>query len=352
MTCISFALVNAIFIGLNIYTATKAMNNQTDPLTTISTTVKVGLCISSVLFLIAVVLVPAFKLHRLLVYRLALYQVISAKLCLIVLALLLFGQFNTALEISVKTAVGASTVFLKLVLTLWINFHLFILSVCHKNLKRLELFYVGSSIIVAAVIFIVTLELAENDTKSFYSNASANLNSNSTFDNPFYLHYEFIALLSVACFLLVISFLLVVIMVLTLCCRAIKGIGITSVNQQQHKKVLYEMMPLLAYPLLYLILVTPLLSYMVYTYIKPYYYDNEDDFSLYGVYGTPLSILLWSITCSCALIIHVSIVLCNTKRKAKRKNPIGCESREAVTINETTSLVGGSETHYSSPIED
>ena len=116
VTCISFALVNAIFIGLNIYTATKAMNNQTDPLTTISTTVKVGLCISSVLFLIAVVLVPAFKLHRLLVYRLALYQVISAKLCLVVLAQLLFGQFNTALEISVKTAVGASTVFLKLVL--------------------------------------------------------------------------------------------------------------------------------------------------------------------------------------------------------------------------------------------
>ena len=39
------------------------------------------ICISTPLFLAAISLVIAFKLYRLLVYRLALYQVISAEIC-------------------------------------------------------------------------------------------------------------------------------------------------------------------------------------------------------------------------------------------------------------------------------
>ena len=109
-------------------------------MTTIYTaTVKVGLCISSVLFLIAVVLVPAFKLHTLLVYRLALYQVIGAKLFFVVYAsiqlMLLDGDLSPLL---VLTLVCSSIGYFNGFLTLWINFHLCVLSVCHKNLKRLE----------------------------------------------------------------------------------------------------------------------------------------------------------------------------------------------------------------------
>ena len=329
---------------------------QPDPMTIIYTTVKVGLCISSVLFLIAVVLVPALKLHKLLVYRLALYQVISAKLCLIALALLIFGPLSE--DGNVEIAVCASIVSLKLVLTVWITFHLFILSVWHKNLKKLELLYVGSSIIVTAIIFIVTLELEkkeENEIDAFYSNGSANSHSNATFVN--YLQHEFIALISVASFLLLISFLFVVVMVVTLCCRAIKRIGIASVNQKQHKKVLYEMMPLLAYPIMYLILITPIIVLMVMTFFGVNVNRDDiefyEDFFTFGIYGSPVAVLLWSITCSCALIIHVSIVLCNKKRKHKQEIcPNGNDTREGGTINETTTLVGRSETYYSLPIED
>ena len=319
--------------------------NQPDPMTIKYTTVKVGLCISSVLFLTAVILVPAFKLHKLLVYRLALYQVISAKLCLIALALLLFGSSSEDLDVEI--AVCISIVSLKLMLTVWINFHLLMLSVWHKNLKRLELLYVGSSIIVAAIIFIVTLELKENNT-SIYSNASIdNNNTDNYYDN---LQYEFIAMFSVASFLLLLSFLLVVVMMVTLCCRASEGIGIASVNQKQHKKVLYEMMPLLVDPITFIISITTILSIMVIFNFEILYGSILLGFALFG---SPVAVLMWSITCSCALIIHVSIVLCNKKRKHKQEIcPNGNDTREGGTINETVTLVGRSETYYSLPIED
>ena len=297
-----------------------------------------GLCISSVLFLIAVVLVPAFKLHRILVYRLALYQVISAQLCLVVPA---FTNF-TDKDIDVQFAVGVSLLSLKLLLTLWINFHLLVLSVCHKNLKRLELLYVGSPVIVAVVTYILTQQIVKNADNNIFPNAS----------HRYYqlLKNEFIGLFSVYSFLLLLSFLLVVVMVVTLCCRASKGIGIASVNQKQHKKVLYEMMPLLVYPVLYLLLMAPILSFMLTDINVVILYSPSAYMITYK--GFIAAIFLFSITCSCALIIHVSIVLYNTKRKAKQQYRNGYNAGEDVTIHETTTLVCRSETHYSLPTED
>ena len=117
-----------------------------------------GWCVSLVLFSTAVVLVLAFKLHRILVYRLALYQVVSANLCLVVPALTTFSDN----DFDVQFAVGVSIVCLKLFLSLWINFHLFVLFVCHKNLQRLELLYVGSPIIVALGIYILTQQFVKD----------------------------------------------------------------------------------------------------------------------------------------------------------------------------------------------
>ena len=298
-----------------------------------------GLSISSVLLLIAVVLVPAFRLHRLLVYRLALYQVISAALCLVVPALATFNPASNDLD--VQFAVGVSLLSLKLLLTLWINFHLFVLSVCHKNLKRFELLYVGSSIIVAVVICILTQRAAKNvDT---YNNNISNASDISYH----LLNKEFISLISVASFLLLPSYTLILVMVVTLCCRAIKGNWIASVNQKQHKKVLYEMMPLLIYPVLYLLLMVPILSYML---VDVEVHSFSTLIIFYKCFNA--AIFLLPINSSCALIIHVSIVLYNTKRKAKQQYRSGSDTREDVTINRTTTLVCRSETHYSLPTED
>ena len=299
-----------------------------------TTAITAGWCISIVLFLTAVVLVLAFWLHRILLYRLALYQVVSANLCIVVPALTVFSDKH----FDARFAVGASILSLKLVLTLWINFHLFVLSVCHKNLKRLELLYVGSSIIVAVVISILTQQFIKNAENNFFSNAS---------DRYQLFKNEIIGLFSVSSFLLLLTFALVVVMVVTLCCRAIKGIGIASVNQKQHKNVLYEMMPLLAYPVLYLLLMVPILSYVLIDVVK---YSPRAYIIVYN--GFTSAIFLFSITCSCALIIHVSIVLYNKKRKAKQQYQNGYNTREDVTINETTTLFGGSETHYSFTTED
>ena len=333
--CVAHA--NFISTFLNIHTATKAMNNTNCSYICDRTvhTIIIGIIgfISSVLFLIAVVLVPAFKLHKLLEFRLVLYQVISANI--VVLAVIIFWLVEDFIKSAVATAV-----FFNLVLTVCINFHLFILTVCHKNLKWLEKSYVGSSIIVAVIIFIilVTLELVKKD----------NLYSNANFDNPLYLKYESIALLSLASLLIAISNLLVVVVAVMWFCRACKGIGIASVNQKLLIKLLCNMMRTLVIPISHLILMAPISSLVVMFYIGV----NRRSDSLYELYGSALAVMVWSITCTCALIIRVYIELCNRKRNVKRKNPKGIDTREDVTMNETNTLVGGSETHYSSPIED
>ena len=125
----------------------------------------------------AILLVIGFKLYRLLVYRLALYQVISAKFCFVFLIFLLYKVLPNRLEYSF----GLSSISLKVVLTVWIVFHLFALSVFHKNFKRLELLYVVSSMVFAIVIFILMMttydEISESRCYNF-SNSSFNHTTN------------------------------------------------------------------------------------------------------------------------------------------------------------------------------
>ena len=192
---------------------------------------------------------------------------------------------------------------------------------------------------MAVIILIPTLLLEHNLVEYYLSNASNTTTSYRNFID--FIKNESLALSSVSGFCLLLTFVLVVVMVVTLCCRACRCIGIASVNQKQHKKVLYEMMPLLVYPTLYVILMS---SFAVI-------------FTAGLVEGTMqylsiAAIFLWSISSSCGLIIHVSFVLYNAKQKAKQQYRNSHDTREDVTIIETTTLVGRSETYYSLPTED
>ena len=201
------------------------------------------ICVSTLLFLVAISLVIAFKLHRLLVYRLALYQVISAEICFVFMILIYYLIFNTdtmlnTLGLEFLLSFALSSIFLKVVLTAWIVFHLFAISVFHKNLKRLEPLYVVSSIAVAIVIIILIFSLYNTEFEGNYYNASHDFYDFGLFKFGTAIFYFGIILI-------VVSSILVIIMVVTLCCRAFKAKnGIVSEYHKQHKKVLYEMLPL------------------------------------------------------------------------------------------------------------
>ena len=313
------------------------------------------ICVSTILFLAAILLVIAFKLHRFLVYRLALYQVISAKICFVFMVLILYQTLPPKLEYSF----ALSSILLKVVLTVWIVFHLFVLSVFYKNWKMLESLYVVSSVVVAVVIFILAMSLYESEFGrnnfylSYYNDSNDGLFKFET--SIFYL----------GLFLIVVSSVLVMIMAVTLCCRAFKTKnGVVSEYRKQHKKVLYEMLPLLVYIIFYLVVMFPMLSMLMLLNRNLYEtIPNSNTLRIAITFfveyfsasfiGAEAAISLWSIGCSSTLIIHILIVQCNKKRRKNLNYHSNNNNGENVTFGETTRILNTrSETYFSLTTED
>lgn len=109
--------------------------------------------------LFAVALLCTLKLHSKTIYRLSLYQVLPAS----ALAIQSIGQIFL-LDRSVSSEAGvhsACKVFaflflyiewVKLLFVVWAAFHVFCFAVFYKNLKRLEILYVTTSLIIPAGI--------------------------------------------------------------------------------------------------------------------------------------------------------------------------------------------------------
>eukprot|EP00731_Ephydatia_muelleri_P002542 Em0001g2542a len=112
-----------------------------------------------VVCLLAAILVLRLKLYKTLVYRLALYQVLSALAMASVGALQDMRFINYDESSDIYRRICTAIVFLevytewtKLLFTTWVTFHLFCFAVFHKNMKKLEALYVVTSLLVPALI--------------------------------------------------------------------------------------------------------------------------------------------------------------------------------------------------------
>ena len=197
------------------------------------------------LCLATVAVVCKQRLHKTLVYRLAMYQVLSAmefSIIWIIASIRMFYSFS-AVELVVLNAVLTGSSFIKLMFTVWISIHIFALAVFHKNLQRLERPYMVSSLLIPLAVTIVLLGTA--------------CGGYSTYNNDQIIFFIIFAVL-------VIVSLLMVVMGTILCHRACRRRNILlSEYDKQHKKALCEMLPLLLYPIFFLLLATPLFAFAV-----------------------------------------------------------------------------------------
>lgn len=141
--------------------------------------------VSLIVCLLAAILVLRLKLYRSLVYRLAFYQILSALVVSMVQDAMqvvlivydetpdIYGRICTAIGFLVEY-----TIWVKLLFTVWVTFHLFCFGVLHKNLRKLEVLYVVSSLLIPAVPAIIPLAthaygLSPDDTICYiYANTS------------------------------------------------------------------------------------------------------------------------------------------------------------------------------------
>ena len=117
--------------------------------------------ISALTCLVTLILVCVLELHKTLVYRLAMYQVLSAmgfSILRIAAAVSLF-ICNIDYLLVVITALLLGSMVMKLMFTVWIVVHLFALAVFHKKLQRLEPLYVASSLLIPLMVIAVILPI-------------------------------------------------------------------------------------------------------------------------------------------------------------------------------------------------
>ena len=316
--------------------------------------------VSVLLCLAAIAVVCKQRLHKTLVYRLAMYQVLSAmefSILWIIASILVFAEtslsnnevFMASVIVLDSLLMGSS--FIKLMFTVWISIHLFALAVFHKNLQRLERLYVVSSLLIPLTVTIVLLGIYLTGCHGYRT----------------YLREEIIFIIIFT--VLVIVSLLMVVMGTILCHRACRRRNaLLSEYDKQHKKALCEMLPLLLYPIFFLLFTMPVFGFAVYDFVTTgdnvtyMSYNSTITMTEYNLEAPGFFELLapcWSFTTSLLLISHLCVVRCISKKKVSQfRNRVQRVRQQynteegSVTINETTRLCQKSHTHFSATTED
>ena len=306
--------------------------------------------ISCILCLLAAILVLALKLYSKIVYRLALYQVLSSLAFAMVETLgIIFVNYRQNPEVygGLCLAFGWLNLYfrwVKLFFTLWVTFHLFCFGALQKNLTKLEPMYIVTSILLPVLIACVPLIThsyglvsvgacyihLDNDTQYI-----AVIEGFALWDGP-------------AMVLLSIAAVAMIIMMIKLTHRVCWRLRYeTLTTGDQYWKALKQLLPLAAFPILFFLLIIPELILHIYQ-IR----TSTPDQGLAAVASACIS--LWGVSSGVTLLLHISLaLLCDRQCRRKRVGDIAqYRSNNLITFNGggiSTSLKRNSATWFSLP---
>ena len=281
--------------------------------------------------LLAAILVCRFKLYKTAVYRLALYQVVSSlALAAVSVSQIILVDYNRNPEVYGRLCVAIGWLFtysewVKLLFTMWLTVHLFCFSVHHKDLKKLEVLYVVTSLLVPAVVACVPL-ITHTYTRSpdgacyiYVKNDSNNVATIERFalwDGP-----AMVVLIAAS-----IAMVVMVIKLANVLRLRLKYEPIT--DGDQHWKALKQLLPLAAFPLLFFAFEIPEFIFHVYL-ARTSVPDNDITIAV------KIFISLWSMASGVTLTVHVLVAKCSLKRKIKER-----------PLLDTSTFVSGNATEY------
>ena len=304
--------------------------------------------VSVLVCLLAAALVLYLKLYKKLVYRLALYQVLSALvLASVGVMQVMFINYDDSPNIYDRICIAIGflllyTEWMKLLFTMWVTFHLFCFAVLHKNLKKLEVLYVVTSILVPALIAAVplithTYGLSGDDICYIYANTSvAFIERLALWDGP-------------AMLMLITASTAMVVMVIKLASHVYRRYTYEPITDgDQFTEAIKQLLPLATFPMLFFIFEIPVFIFHIYT--TQHSTPNEGMFI-----ADVVCFSLWSMASGATLIIHISVtqihVICGRKRKFINSINVSGSCSQLVRHDVTTKLPTNSATmtHYSPP---
>ena len=259
--------------------------------------------VSVVTCLVALCWLFYLKLHKQFIYRLAAYQVVAS----LFHALLLVSQF-TFLEYNdskYQSCVAVGYLFeiagwIMACFGCWITFHLFCFAVLLKNMKKLEPLYVISSILFSIAISSIPLI-----TKSYGPTGEWCWIQRKQCGKKYLIGFvEQIVLWYGSIFvLLVLQSIAMLMMIITVYYRAHRKSNENVFGRDQNNVAFRQLLPLVAYPVLFCILFVPPLIARVYGFASST--PNEGLLILLAI-----CLPLWSFTAGLALIVHIGALKC------------------------------------------
>ena len=261
--------------------------------------------VSVLVCLLAAILVIGLGLHTKVVYRLSLYQVLASfALATVETLQIVFINYNKYPEHYVKacTAVGWFALYcrwMKLLFTMWVTFHIFCFAVLHKNLKKLEILYVVTSLLIPAAMAVVpvitsTYGLSILNTCFMFSKNDSNHNA----------LIERLALWDgSAMFILLGASAAMIAMIIKVGWMFLRNnMHDPNSDRDQFGKALKQLLPLAAFPILFFVFIVPVLVFDIYVTRSSTIGPNDP---------LPLSALicisLWSMSSGVTLIVHISV---------------------------------------------
>ena len=284
--------------------------------------------VSLLVCLVAAILVFALKLHRKIVYRLALYQVLAGLILALAQLLQVFEvNYMDDPKLYDRACIafgwfGMYSQWMKLLFTVWVTFHLFCFGVLHKNLKKFEVLYVVTSLILPAVMAavpLITRSYGYSPVDGCYLPAYANNITIKTAIIERFVLWDGPAMV----ILLVLSIAMV--------CWRLKHEP--STGGDQFWKALKQLLPLAAFPALFLLFIIPVFIYIYdiyYSFVTP----TPDDKLVLSAY---IFIFLWSMTSGVILIVHMSVTqlpVCLRHYKSAHQQKEQVSSFRYITIGE------------------
>ena len=284
-----------------------------------------------VVCLVALIMAFKFKLHKFLIHRLAIYQILSATLysivCVMEVIFINYRYDNDSYHIPciIEGFMLEYTLWIKLMFTFCLTFHLFCFSVHHVKFARLEVFYVLASVF-GPLLFIwipfVSISYHGKPSGIIYGRAGAwcwirNWQNNTASQNLDSGETEqYVLLYGPAISGLILCGVAVLVIAVVLICRAYnckccrrdndnesQPLLLNDDDLMKKRKTLREVLPLIIYPILSLMFYIPAFTNRLIGSIenKP----NQMSF-MWSAISLPLVGLLAGVS----LIVHILILKC------------------------------------------
>ena len=310
---------------------------------------------STVLCIVAILAVVLLGLSKLFIYRLTMYQVLGS-LCQsfsMAFQLSLFRYSGDLLYYRVICRAAAFllqySLFMKLMFTVWLTIHLFSYVIFFKNLKSLEWIYLSSSLLVPFLIACIPLITHSYGIAGAWCYIRSWKDDCSGDDYKEGIAEQFALYYVPTCVFLTISVIAVVIMVVVMVQRAcVRSRVLKEENQplthaQKDQKVnveaLKQLLPLLAYPIIYFTLIAFAATDRVYMAVS-----SSKSIALIQVHAVAGSLI--GTFSSLVLFVHICIMW-----KPKKQTKIPKIDGHFSTYGSMTPYSSGADTNFTLPNE-